>query len=59
MYPSCASKPTVVYEEPLFVDEHLFFMNVFIREAPTEEIIASECIRTVATTYGCKISQLC
>ena len=29
-------------------------MNVFIREAPTEKNIASERIRTVAATYGCK-----
>ena len=34
-------------------------MNVFIREAPIEENIASECIRIVATTHGCKILQLC
>ena len=30
-------------------------MNVFIREAPIEENTASECIRTVAATYGCKM----
>ena len=29
-------------------------INVFIREAPIEENIVSECIRTVAATYGCK-----
>ena len=28
-------------------------------EAPTEENIASECIRTVAATHGCKMLQLC
>ena len=33
-------------------------MNVFIREAPIEENIVSECIRTVAATYGCKMLQL-
>ena len=30
-------------------------MTVFIREAPIEENIASAWIRTVATTYDCKI----
>ena len=34
-------------------------MNVFIREAPIDENIASEGIRTAATTHGCKILQLC
>ena len=34
-------------------------MNVLIQEAPTEGNIASECIRTVAATYGCKILQPC
>ena len=34
-------------------------MNVFIREAPIEKNIASECIRTVAETYNCEILQLC
>ena len=59
MYPSGASEPTVVYKEPLFVDEHGPLMNVFIWEEPTEENIASEWIRTVAATYSCKILQLC
>ena len=33
-------------------------MTVFIRRAPVKDNTASECIRTVATTYGCKILQL-
>ena len=33
-------------------------MTVFIRRAPVEENTASECIRAVAATYGCKILQL-
>ena len=52
MCPSGASEPTVVYEEPLAL---VFLMNVFIREVPMEKNVASECIRTVAATYGCKI----
>ena len=32
--------------------------NAFIPEAPIEKSIASECIRTVAVTYGCKILEL-
>ena len=59
MYPYGASEPKVVYKEPLlFVDEHRFLMNVFIPEAPIEKNIASECIRIVAATYGCKNLQL-
>ena len=30
-------------------------MTVFIRRAQAEDKTASECIRTVAATYGCKI----
>ena len=59
MYPACESQAKVVYKETLFVDEHYFFMAVFIREAPIKGNTASECIRTVAATYGCKILQLC
>ena len=33
-------------------------MTVLIRRAPVEDNTASECIRTVAATYGCKILQL-
>ena len=35
----------------------LFFMTVFIRRAPVEDNNASELIRVVASTYGCKILQ--
>ena len=30
-------------------------MTVVIRGAPVEDNTASECVRTVAATYGCKI----
>ena len=33
-------------------------MTVFIKRAPVEDNTASECIRTVSATYGCKILQL-
>ena len=33
-------------------------MTVLIRRAPVEDNTASECIRTVAATHGCKILQL-
>ena len=59
MYPYGASETTVVYKEPSFVDENWFLINVFIREALIEENIPSECIRTIAVTYGCSILQLC
>ena len=59
MYPSVASEPTALYKESLFVDEHWFLMNVFIPEALIKKNIASECIRTVAATFGCKTLQLC
>ena len=36
----------------------LLSMTVFIRRAPVEENTASECISTVAATYGCKILKL-
>ena len=51
MYPAAESEVKVVYKEPLFVDKHYFFMTVFIQEAPIEENMASECIRTVAAKY--------
>ena len=35
-----------------------YFLTVFIRGAPVEDNTASECVRTVAATYGCKILQL-
>ena len=58
MYPTAESEAKVVYKESLFVYEHLFFMTVFIREAPIEESTTLECIRTIAATYRCKILQL-
>ena len=33
-------------------------MTIFIRRAPVEDTTASECIRTVGATHGCKILQL-
>ena len=36
----------------------IIFMTVLIRRTPVEDNTASECIRTVAATYGCKILQL-
>ena len=36
----------------------IIFMTVFIRGAPVEDNTASECVRTVAATNGCKILQL-
>ena len=38
--------------------DHLLLFTVFIRRAPVEDLAASECIRTVAATYGYKILQL-
>ena len=38
-----------------FVIENYVFVIVFIRGAPVEDDTPSECIRTVAVTYGCKI----
>ena len=58
MYLFGASEPTVAYREPPFVGEHCFLINDFIRETPREKNIASECISTRATKYGCKILQL-
>ena len=58
MFPAAESEVAVVNKEPLFVDDHSFCMNVFIREALIEKYSAPECIRTIAATYGCKILQL-
>ena len=57
MYPAAESEAKVVNEEPLFVDENYISMTIFIPEAPIEGNTASECIRTVAAMYGCKILQ--
>ena len=40
---------------PFVIDD--YFLSVFIRRARVEDNTASECIRTVAATYGCKILQ--
>ena len=37
--------------------ESVDYLTVFIRRAPLKHNTASECIRTVAATYGCKILQ--
>ena len=42
---------------PFVIDEY-FFMTVLIRRAPVKDNTTSECVRTVAGTYGCKILQL-
>ena len=42
MYPSAESESTVVYNEPLFVDKHYFFIIVSIGEVPMKENTASE-----------------
>ena len=50
------SEAKLVYKEPPFVidDESLWlFQGVLV-----EDNIVSECIRTVAATYGCKILQM-
>ena len=54
MYPATESGrsesgPFVTYD---------YFLTVLIRRAPVEDNTASECIRTVTATYGCKILQL-
>ena len=41
---------------PFVTDDYI--LTVFIRGAPVEDNTASECIRTVAAMYGCKILQL-
>ena len=33
-------------------------MTAFMQEAPREEDTASECICTIAATYGCKMLRL-
>ena len=54
MYP--ATKSCRSESGPLLLT--IIFMTVLIRRAPVEDNTVSECIRTVATTYGCKILQL-
>ena len=55
MYPATKSGRN---ESGPFVIDDYFLRSVVIRRAPVEDNIASECIRTVAATYGCKILQL-
>ena len=55
MYPATESGRS---ESGTICYRRLFFKIVVIRRAPVEDNIASECIRTVAATYGCKILQL-
>ena len=52
MYPTTESGRS---ESGPFVVDDYFFRTVFISRVPVE---ASECIRTAAATYGCKILQL-
>ena len=59
---SCIRLPNL--KRKCFIKNHYllmsidFLMTVFIREAQVEENNSSECIRTVAATYGCKILRL-
>ena len=55
MYPATESGRSE--NGPFSIDDY-FFMTVFIRRAPVKHNTRSECIRTVASTYGCKILQL-
>ena len=54
----CPATESARTESGPFVIDDKFFMSVFIIRAPVEDNTASECIRTVAATYGCKILQL-
>ena len=55
MYPATESGRSE--SAPFAIDDY-FFMTVFIRRAPVEDNAASECIRTIAATYGCKILRI-
>ena len=55
MYPATESARS---ESGPFVTDDYFFLTVLIRRATVEDNTASECIRTVTETYGCKILQL-
>ena len=54
MYPATESGQS---ESGPFVTDD-YFLPFFIRRAPVEDNAASECIRTTAATYCCKILQL-
>ena len=58
IYLTAESEAKVVYREPIFVIDEYNFMTVFNRRERVEDHCTSECIRTVAATYGCKILQL-
>ena len=50
MYPATESGQSE--SGPFVIDD--YFLTVFIRRAPVEDNTASQGIRTVAPTYGCK-----
>ena len=54
MYPATESGRSE--SGPFVIDD--YFLIVLIRRAPVENNTASERIRTIAATYGCKILQL-
>ena len=56
MYPATESGQTE--SGPFVIDDRLFSMTVFIRRATVQDNTTSECVPTVAVTYGCKILQL-
>ena len=58
MWPATESEAKVVFKGPPMVIDDYLFITVFVTGALVEDNTASECIRTVAATYGCKISQL-
>ena len=54
MYPATESGRSK--NGPFVIDE--YFLTVLIKRAPVKDNTTSECIRTVAATFGCKILQL-
>ena len=52
MYLAVESEATVVYSEPLFVYDHNFYHECFHSRSTHEGEYCSECIRTVAASYG-------
>ena len=54
MYPTNESGRN---ERESFVIDNYFSMTDFVRRAPVEDNTTSECIRTLAAKYGCKILQ--
>ena len=55
MSPLSEPEGKVVSKEPDYLLLTIIFMTVLIRGALVEDNTATECIRTVAATYGCKI----